>query len=134
MPNEYRGEVEVELAGNTYTLRPTMNAIAMLESKGGSVRKLLANFVTTDEHGNTVENPEWSITDVVNILRAGFAGQGGDAPKPGEIGDLVMKEGAYNLVPPCIEFLSNCLNGGKAVQAETSDADDAEDPTKGADT
>lgn len=132
MPNEYRGEVEVELGDDTYTLRPTINAIAMLEAKGGSVRKLLSKFIRTNEHGDAAENDEWSVTDIVRILQAGFSGQGKDAPKPKDVGELVMATGAYTLLVPCIEFLNNCLSGGKAVQKATDTEDDDDNPMSGA--
>jgi hypothetical protein len=129
MANEYRGEVEVDLGGNTYTMRPTMNAIAHLEAKGGSIRKLLSKFIKDDGSGRTVENDEWAITDVMRILQAGFLGQGRDAPAPKDLGDLVMQTGAQALVVPCVEFLANCLNPPKR---EAAEADRDESPTDGA--
>lgn len=128
MANEYRGEVEVDLGGNTYTMRPTLNAIAMLEGKGGSVRKLLSKFLAQDQHGNSFVNDEWRVTDVVQIIQAGFAGQGGNAPKASDVAQLVMDEGAQNLTVACIQFLSNCLTGGKAVAAAV---EEDEAPTEG---
>ena len=78
MANQERGEVDLKVAGETFTLCFTTNAIAEVEQVGGaSIVALLASFVTEGRAGTTrlmmwgglrKFHPTLSLLDAGNLL------------------------------------------------------------------
>ncbi len=70
MANPYRGEVDISLAGQVYTLRLTLGVLAELESKmqSDSLMDLVERF----------ETGAFSARDLILLLTSGLKGGGAD--------------------------------------------------------
>lgn len=89
------GEVEITLAGQTYTLRPTLGAALAVGRMGGFAsleRRLL----------------DGDLTAYVGLIAVGV---GKDTPR--NIDEMVYKHGIFKLRDELILFNSNLANGGK---------------------
>ncbi|AIL64503.1 hypothetical protein NOVO_00465 [Rickettsiales bacterium Ac37b] len=53
MPNQYRGEINIELAGKTYNLRPTFQALCEIENEIG--KSLILLLSKLDEQGILIQ-------------------------------------------------------------------------------
>ncbi len=103
MPNPYRGEVTFTIDGEDYTVRPTFQIIAEIESQYGGIMPLAKRIASGD----------FTITEIVGVILIALKGQKG-APKPQELQELIFEEGATNFLVPISTFLANALTSGNA--------------------
>lgn len=104
--NEQRGEIELELAGETYTLRPSFNAIAGIRRVlGEPILRTSRRFMEMDF------GPE----EIVAVVAAAMI----DKKPPPNLGELVYREGVGKLGARLLPFLVGLCNGGREGNAET---------------
>lgn len=109
MANKVRGEVEVELGGKRYTLRPSFEAMAEAESiLGYGVVKVATRFIR-GEHG---------VREVAAMLYAGMVGSGAREMSFNEVGAAVVKAGLGNLSKPASQFAFEMLKGDEEAEEE----------------
>ncbi len=104
--NPHRGEVTIEIAGRTRTLRPTMGAMAAIEQAFGDglvpvVERYLARKLT--------------LRETAIIVREGLVAAG-ESPTPElkAVMEHVFEAGPAKTVAPITRFLGNMLNGGQS--------------------
>lgn len=110
MANPLRGEVEMEIAGKSYTLRPTLGLLAEIESEFGG---LLA-------FGRRLENSEWKVTEIVRLAHLLIKYQPG-VPDEITLGNVMIRDGVFRYVPKLLAFLTLALTG-EIPDAETKKA------------
>lgn len=97
MVNKNRGEVSIKLAGITYIMRPSFQAICSIESEiGKSILDILINL----------PKEKIKLCEMESIIKHGIIAYGSN-PKinHGNIGELIYGEGVVNILPSIIEFL-----------------------------
>ena len=99
MANRHRGEVEVDLGGKTYALRPTFQALAEIEDKTGTNLVTLARRFADGDIG---------VRDVAVVL---WAGMGEGAPSLDDVGRLVVERGLDTLIGPAAGFVAAVFVG-----------------------
>ena len=102
--NKARGEVDLTLGGDTYTIRPSFDRIANIEGQVGGILPFLERLQTN----------RWTVTELVTVVQCMMRGQS-DGPKPKEVPDLMLQaeDGVISFVGPVAEFLTNCVTGGR---------------------
>lgn len=80
------GELEIELGGKKYTLKPTFGGAAMIEEKSGK---------TITEIFNLWKKGNFGVKDIASIIYGGMYGKNNDMElMPFDtVGTLVMKDG-----------------------------------------
>lgn len=114
MANKIRGEVEIKLGGESVILRPAFHGLAELEDRAGKGLLGIAVDLSKQNLG---------IKTIVAIIFGGMVGAGSKRSFE-EIAELVVKEGAFNYIRPCMEFLN------LAVQGQKKEVDEDIDPKK----
>lgn len=108
--NAQRGEVEITLAGQTYTLRPTFEAVARIESRLNCGIFGLAN--------RWIGRQDIGLAEASVVIEECIRGAG--AKPPATVGHLIRKQGLTTFVVPLIKLVSNAIS-----------ADEPQDPTPG---
>lgn len=103
MTNKYRGEIELEFAGTTYTVRPGFEFLSIIEQTTNlPTMTLMRRFVGGD----------FSARDVVHVLYAMLRDK-----IPGltfkQVGEEVEEHGLNTFVPPIARLLTHALQGNK---------------------
>jgi hypothetical protein len=99
MANTLRGEVDIALGADIYTLRPSFQALSEIEhSIGKSVLILLNQF---EEKGIL-------LSEQVAILRAGLKAAGEKMPE--NIGELICEAGMVQVMDAVCRFLHFGVN------------------------
>ena len=119
--NPHRGEVEVVIDGERFTLVPTFEAMAEIESATG---KSLVNLYLAMIDGN------WLVTDLCSVFLAGVHA-GGNQMEAAQARKLVMEAPPVKLLEPLGKFVEGALTGGKDADEDAPDADTAEEPDTG---
>ena len=101
MSNSLRGEVEVDLIGRTWTMRPTLQAIRETEDRTG---RGIAGTVRRFAQG------EFGIDDVSALLHSGIRAGHEDAPSFAEVQGAVFEEGFDRLATTAAMLLRNALS------------------------
>ncbi|BAE50732.1 gene transfer agent family protein [Paramagnetospirillum magneticum] len=122
--NAARGEVVVALAGTDHLLRPTHDAISMIEALTGLglvgvARRLL------DPNGA-------ALRDVSFVIAAGLTGAGSTL-KFDDVPRLVFETGILKVLPAAQAFVLAALNGGQEAKpsGEAGPADGKSSPSVG---
>jgi hypothetical protein len=100
MSNSLRGEVEVDLIGRTWTMRPTLQAIRETEDRTG---RGIAGTVRRFAQG------EFGIDDVSALLHSGIRAGHDEAPSFAEVQGAVFEEGFDRLATAAAMLLRNAL-------------------------
>jgi Phage tail tube protein, GTA-gp10 len=95
--NPARGDVKIKLLESDMVLRPTFQAIAVLEDHFN--RGIID--IARDFHNNKITHAR----DFVAILHAGM--RGADEPIPDDFPDRVVVMGLTQLIEPCGLFLAH---------------------------
>jgi hypothetical protein len=105
MANKNRGEVSVKLAGKTYILRPSFQAICSIESEvGKSILDILINL----------PKEKITLSEMESIIKHGITAYGKNAQiDQSDIGELIYGEGIINILPSLIEFLELAIGINK---------------------
>ena len=109
MANKARGEVSLELDGETYVLVPSFGAVCEIEDKIG------ANLFNL---GRRLELAEISASDLVDLAHACLAPVGYKGDKA-RLGEAIVEAGALKVIAALTEFCRNYAFGG---QDEKKDA------------
>lgn len=123
MANPHRGEVEIDLAGMTLTLRPTYEAIIEIEERTGRpLVGILRALVAGDLRHR----------DLAIIIHAGARAFDAKAPALGAIGAALVREGlSPALMTSITDFLAAALGGTAVKEKNGGEAADV-DPTAAA--
>lgn len=100
------GEVEIELAGKTYTLVCTARAFKTVGGIGGGFGGVFQRLAQFDPDAYEA------------IVAAGLN------KRPNDVSELIYKTGMRGLTAPLSEFVSQLMNGGKPVQPDEPDTDE----------
>lgn len=98
--NKLRGEVEIELTGEKWTLRPTFEALSNIE---GTINKSIPEIVRDQRSGSI------RVTAIATIIWEGIvAANDGEAPmtrsgkirkmRYEDVGDMIVKDGLANIL------------------------------------
>ena len=99
------GEVEIELDGRSFTMRPSFRALMEIEAATGTnIMTLVRRFAAKS----------FGIGDVAAIVTAGLKAAGEPASRD-KVGELVFKTGLLKVATPAGEFLWNALGTGRDV-------------------
>jgi len=102
MPHSVRQEFKLDLAGRTYTLRPTFIGLDKLEQHLGK-----SVFLYTQE---TSLSGIMTLRDLVMCVWCGIYGDmKDDTPALEEIGDYILEEGTNIVGPKILEFLMKAM-------------------------
>lgn len=135
--NKLRGEVEIELAGEKWTMRPTFEALVNIE---GKLNKSIPEITRAHRAGSV------RVTDIVVIIWEGLiAANGGKPPhskgrddhrlRYEELGNMIIKDGFANVLKQeaLILFLLYGLAGelamDEAKKLEEAKQSEEENPT-----
>lgn len=99
--NRHRGEVEIELLGRKYLMRPTWQALAEIERETGKELFTLARQFLENEFG---------FRDVTAVITAGLKAVGEPATFE-KVADLVFRTGFQNCCGPAASLLIGALRG-----------------------
>ena len=103
MANKHRGEIEVKLAGKTWTIRPAFQALAEIEGITGLGIAAVVRRFTKGEFG---------IDDVAAVIAAGIRAAHDDAPDFESVKRAIVEEGFNKFAVVASEFLAGALAGG----------------------
>ena len=114
------GEVRILLDEEEYTLRPSLDAIRKIESRGLKLMSLL-NMIHEVRHG---------LTELALVVWAGVNAHGDKKISIQQAEELVFKTGFADqqMIGQLVVFISNMVSGGK--KAPTPEASDTETPTR----
>ena len=105
MANKQRGEIEVMLAGKTWTMRPAFGALAEIEGKTGLGMAAVVSRFTEGRFG---------IDDVAAVIGAGIGAAHDDAPDFESVKRAIVEEGFNKFAVVASEFLAGALAGGES--------------------
>ena len=111
MANKQRGEVEVELGGKTWTMRPTFQSLCEIEDRTGVGITTLARRCYEGEFG---------VGPITAVLWAGIRAAHDDGPDYDEVGRLIVKEGISRFAAPALALLLAALIGDDAGKKKAS--------------
>lgn len=100
MANKEIGEVELELGGKTYTLKPSFKALVEIEDKAGLPCLSIAQDIS---------NGKLAVKSVVAILYGGLVGAGVKDLSFDQVGEFVVEGGLQRYVQPAATFLARGL-------------------------
>lgn len=107
------GNVEIDLDGETVTLRPTLQAAQAISRLSGGIS------------GAVRAVGQFDIDTIASVVSLGLGVSGKDAK---DIPDRVFNTGLADLIGPVSTYLTILANGGRPV---TSGGEEDEDPRKG---
>lgn len=105
------GNVEIELDGETVTLKPTLRAAQTISRQAGGIMAAVERIGKFDLD---------VLTQVVAL---------GLGREPKDVADAVWRTGMADLSAPVINFLSVLANGGRPIQQDEG-GEGADDPQK----
>lgn len=100
MPNQLKGEVEIEFHGKKRLLRPTFDAICEIESRAGEGIPFMISRISSRTLG---------FKHVAAIIYGGMLGAGSAEMSFEQVGQVVMKKGFGKFILPCSELLANAM-------------------------
>jgi hypothetical protein len=115
MANEQRGETTITLGGETYTLRPTFEALAEMEQKAGCGIIVLMRRFLKDHQGGTFD---FSTRDVTAVLSSAI--KAGGTQVPANLGAMIREAGLIFVANAVANFLANALAGEQQGNAEAA--------------
>lgn len=126
MANKHRGEVDVELCGKTYTLRPSFSANCEFEDLSGT---------TIFEALQGLRNSKAPMRMIAAAIWAGIRGANPgkerECPSFSDVGEMVYKAGPGAVLTTVLQYLANAIAGEEALEENAEQDDDEEGPTKG---
>ena len=115
--NKYRGEHTLELAGKTYKLRPSYDAIVEMEdATGHSLMEL-----TLKADGQRLRLPQAAAVSVA-LIKAGATDPLTAAVSAERIGQLIYEEGLVKVVIRLTLCLNDAVTGGRSALGEVKAA------------
>ena len=111
MANSLRKEVEFDLDGRTYTVRPTFRKMSEIETRFGAGIPLLSKLASC----------QVSVAEIAALVHIMIRDQPG-APAMKDLNDIVFEAGALSLLGPVGEFINNGLKTDEPPQKADADA------------
>ncbi len=115
MANKARGEVTLELGGETYVLVPSFGAVREIEDKIG------ANLFNL---GRRLELAEIAASDLIDLAHTGLAPVGYKGGKA-RLGEAIVEAGALKVIAALTEFCRNYAFGGQDEKKDAAAAPEA---------
>jgi len=117
MANKFRGECELVLAGKTYILRPTFEALVEFEEKSGTTAYEAMKGMS-ERHSAPAK-----------AMRAAFLAGMRAVPKQvvptaDELGRMMQDAGLANVLPIYMTFLGNALSSTDDLERAAADSKD----------
>jgi hypothetical protein len=109
MANKARGEMDLILGGERYTMRPSFEAIAEIEDLTG--KGLLALAIKLGEGNGTTK-------EMAAVIYSGLKGAGSKLSFE-EVGEKVIRAGITKLSAPMGEFLRLALQGSDEEESDS---------------
>jgi hypothetical protein len=100
MANVQIGEVEIELGGKTYTIKPSFRALVEIEEKSGQACLTIAEGISKGLI---------PVKTLVAILYGGLVGAGVKDLTFDQVGEFVIEGGMNRYVQPAATFLARGL-------------------------
>ena len=100
------GDIEIELDGKPYTMRPTLKAALALSNVQGGISMMVQRCLNCE------------LDAIVSVISHGLGATSKDLP------ELVYKTGMLNLNAQCIRFLHVISNGGRPPVEKEDDSED----------
>lgn len=110
MANKARGEVEFVVGGETYTARPTFQAVAQLEDTIGGVMPFIRRLQAGD----------FKTTEIVVAVSIALAS--GKPKKMAELQPAIFEDGPIKFIGPLAEYLSGIITRGEEEGADAGNA------------
>lgn len=117
--NKTLGELEVEILGERYTLKPTFEGLIEMESRSGlTIAALLSRF-TFQSAG---------MKDVAGVIYGGMLGANDGKPSLSfqEVGEMITRHGFNKLLVPCAKFVGAAYSGKSIDEIDANIADKEE--------
>lgn len=109
-PKLGQGNVDIEIAGEVYTLKPTVHAIKTLSRKYGGLNLLLQSLAKLD------------FEAVCDVIEVGLGRSGGNVKQRAELAEAVFETGLTDdtgrLAEYCIRYVVILIRGGRPMSAE----------------
>ncbi len=102
MANKARGEVELDLGGKTYVLRPTFGAVCEIEDAIGT---------NLFDIGRKLERAEITVQDLVKFTHACIA-QSGASIDLDKLGESIVAQGSLGVIAALVKFCQSYAFGG----------------------
>lgn len=103
MANKTKGECDIVLGGDAYTLQLTYSSMVQIEeSLGCGVFELFARAAAG----------VFTLKDMAVVVHAAIQ-QGDEALTVEQIGEKILEDGTTNLIEPIGAFFRNAVNGGQ---------------------
>ncbi len=122
MANKARGEVTLELGGETYVLVPSFGAVREIEDKIG------ANLFNL---GRRLELAEIAASDLIDLAHTGLAPVGYKGGKA-RLGEAIVEAGALKVIAALTAFWRNYAFGGQDEKKDAAAATEAAPETAAA--
>lgn len=103
--NPQRGEVEITLGGQSYTIRPTFQVLSSIEGALGCGTLAVVQRWTRGEI---------AVTEVAQILFQALRPMKG--PALNKIGEMLMREGYQHHIAPLVNFMARPFTGNDATE------------------
>ena len=115
MANKARGEVTLELGGESYVLVPSFGAVCEIEDKTG------ANLFNL---GRRLELADISARDLIDFAHACLAPVGYKGDKA-RLGEAIVEAGVLKVIAALTEFCRNYAFGGQGEKKDRAAAPEA---------
>lgn len=111
MANRLKGDIDIELGGKKYLLRPTFEGLLEIEDKAGvGLSQILHRFI----------NKDWSMKHVAAVIYGGLLHYGEKAPSFEEVGKKIVADGVKSFLTPSVILLSKSISPDKEEEDEPS--------------
>lgn len=111
MTTDSEGGVEITLAGKSYTMKPTLDAILTIEHVTGDGVMAIAGRVANGKVG---------LGDVAAIVTAGLRADGEPATYE-KVCEMIVNEGIKDVIPIVADVLSLALSGTMKKEEQPSE-------------
>ena len=105
--NKLLGELEIMLDGQSFVLKPTFEAIVMMEEKSNR---------TISQLWNTFMSMQCGIKDVTAVIYSGMYGKNGNKTSGlpltfEQVGEKIMNMGVLTMQQPCLLIIGSIYSG-----------------------
>ena len=105
MATDITGEVEIDLDGKTWTLRPELQTLRAIERKTGKSASVLARAIGLGEA---------TLDQMITVIELGLKPANDDPPGFDQIGEALLRHGVKGLILALLAFLGVVAVGDDA--------------------
>ena len=105
MENDITGEVEIDLDGKAWTMRPELQTLRTIERKTGMSARVLARAIGMGEA---------TLDQTITVIELGLKPANDDPPGFDQIGEALLRQGINDLILPLLAFLGVVAVGERA--------------------